>query len=165
MQSVSRFKGLIKPFVLWLAGMALLSMSVSEQVYAEEDSLREFKPVLSEEFKVMLRTASVEQGEMIFMRKCSSCHDHKKIGGHGKGPHLWNVLGRQAGTSPGFYFSKAMSGSGHRWSLANINYYLTNTERAVPGRIMEFRGIRQDEVRADLLAFLRTLNDNPPPLF
>ncbi len=98
------------------------------------------------------------------MRKCSSCHAHEKEGGHGKGPHLWNVIGRKAGSTPDFEFSDAMRGSDHTWTLASLNYYLTHTERAVPGRIMNFRGIRRDKVRARLLAFMRTINDAPPPL-
>ncbi|MBC8212837.1 MAG: c-type cytochrome [Gammaproteobacteria bacterium] len=166
MQSVSKVSGILKPLAAWIIGMALVAFSVSEQAFAEDESLRSYKPQLSDEFKDLLREAAQhpEQGEEIFMRKCSSCHDHKKAGGHGKGPHLWNVLGRQAGTVAKFYFSDAMSGSGHQWTLATLNYYLTNTEQAVPGRLMEFRGIRKDEERAKLIAFLRTLNDNPPAL-
>lgn len=164
MQSVSKLMSLIMPPMFWLAAMVLLAFSVSELALANEQSLRELKPSLSEPFKRLLREASIEEGEEIFMRKCSSCHDHKKTGGNGKGPHLWNLLERQAGTQPGFYFSEAMKASEHLWDLASINYYLTNTERAVPGRIMEFRGIRQDEIRAPLLKFLHGLNDNQQPL-
>ncbi len=139
-------------------GLFILS---SGQVLAEGKTLAQFEPQLSEKFSSLLEIATAEQGEIIFMRKCSSCHDHEKIGGHGKGPHLWNLLGRQAGSIPGFDFSEAMKQSGHRWNLAALNYYLTNTEQAVPGRIMEFRGIRRDKVRAKLLAFLKTLKDTP----
>ncbi len=59
---------------------------------------------------MLLNEADPEAGEMIFMRKCSSCHDHEKDGGHG---------------------------------FAILNYYLTRTDRAVPGLIMEFRGMRK----------------------
>ena len=130
----------------------------------EDQSLAVYKPVLSEDFKKLLRETDPASGEQIFMRKCSSCHDHEKVGGHGKGPHLWNVIGRKAGSMPGFEYSDAMRNSGHIWTLATLNYYLTRTDRAVPGRIMEFRGIRRDKVRAKLLAFMRTMNDQPPPL-
>lgn len=131
------------------------------QVVAEPNTLAQFEPELSEEFKALLSDATAEQGEIIFMRKCSSCHDHEKSGGHGKGPHLWNLLDRKAGSAAGFDFSEAMKNSGHSWTLASLNYYLTNTEQAVPGRTMEFRGIKRDKVRARLIAFLRTLRDNP----
>jgi len=121
-----------------------------------------YQPDLPDSFVERLRTADAARGEQLFMRKCSSCHDQEKAGGHGKGPHLWNVLGRQAGTIEGFEFSEAMKNSGHSWSFATLNYYLTRTDRAVPGLAMEFRGLRKEKDRADLIAYLRTRNDNPP---
>ena len=157
-----------KPFISQIFIKLLLTsgllLTLSGQVIAEGKTLGEFEPLLSDKFKALLSTATADQGEILFMRKCSSCHDHEKSGGHGKGPHLWNLFGRKAGSIPGFDFSDAMKNSGHNWNLASLNYYLTNTEQAVPGRIMEFRGIRRDKVRARLLVFLRTLNDNIPPL-
>ncbi len=141
-----------------------LALLICSKASGQGQSLVEFEPKLSEEFKVLLRSATPEQGENIFMRKCSACHDHEQSGGHGKGPHLWNWIERRAGSISGFDFSSAMSNSGHSWNLANLNYYLTNTEKAVPGRIMDFRGIKKDRDRARLLAFMLTLNDNPPPL-
>lgn len=130
----------------------------------EPGPLHSYDPPLPAAFAEALRKANPANGEKIFMRKCSSCHDHEKDGGNGKGPHLWNVMGRKAGTFPGFQYSDAMRNSGHTWTYATLNYYLTRTDKAVPGRIMDFRGIRRDKVRAKLIAFLRTLNDNPPPL-
>ncbi len=147
--------------LLYTTGLLII---LTGQVVAEGKTLAEFEPSLSKEFKILLGSVSPAKGELIFLRKCSSCHDHEKAGGHGKGPHLWNLFNRQAGSATGFDFSKAMKNSGHRWNFANINYYLSNTEQAVPGRIMEFRGIRRDKIRARLIAFLRILNDNPPPL-
>jgi len=129
-----------------------------------KDSLANYTPVLSAEFKTMLNNSDVTAGEEYFMRKCSSCHDALKSDTHGKGPNLWNVFGRKAGTAVGFDYSAAMRQSGHIWDYATLNYYLTRTKRAVPGRKMNFRGIRKDTYRAKLLLFLRTMNDNPPPL-
>jgi cytochrome c len=74
------------------------------------------------------------------------------------------VFGRQAGMAKDFDYSDAMRGSGHTWNYATLNYYLTKTERAVPGRAMNFRGIRKDADRAKLLLFLRTMNDQLPAL-
>lgn len=147
--------------------LILWSMVVALPVQAgdgEPGPLSSYDPPLPESFVEALRKADPAEGEQIFMRKCSSCHDHEKDGGNGKGPHLWNVMGRKAGAYPGFEYSDAMRNSGHTWNYATLNYYLTRTERAVPGRIMDFRGIRREKVRAKLIAFLRTINDNPPPL-
>ncbi len=129
-----------------------------------KESLANFTPVLSVEFKQLLKTADATAGEEFFMRKCSSCHDEYKSDTHGKGPNLWNVMGRKAGSAQGFDYSDAMRQSGHTWDYATLKYYLTDTKRAVPGRIMNFKGIRKDKNRAKLLLFLRSMNDNPPPL-
>ena len=126
--------------------------------------LDSYQPALSETFRQQLKATDPASGERDFMRKCSSCHDHQRDGGHGKGPHLWNLMGRRAGSIPGFEFSAAMRGSEHTWDINTLNYYLTDTERAVPGRIMDFRGIRRDKVRARLIAYLLQFNDAPPPL-
>lgn len=130
----------------------------------EPGPLSSYDPPLPDSFAERLRNADLARGEQLFMRKCSSCHDQEKEGGHGKGPHLWNVLGRRAGSIAGFEFSEAMRNSGHTWSFATLNYYLTRTDRAVPGLAMEFRGLRREKDRADLIGYLRTRNDNPPPL-
>ena len=149
-------------FMLPIFWLLMLPLAQAEQ---EGKPLAEFQPEITGEFKSLLGKADVNKGEMSFMRKCSSCHDHEKTGGHGKGPHLWNVMGRKAGSAPGFAkYSTAMINSGHTWDWATLNYYLTDTEQAVPGRVMNFRGIRQDSTRAELLLFLSTLNDEPVPL-
>ena len=144
----------------------LLFTLFSSNLWADDEktSLADFQPQLSDAFITLLENADPASGEQFFMRKCSSCHDDQKQGGHGKGPHLWNTFSRKAGTSPGFEYSEAMQQSGHIWTFATLNYYLTRTDRAVPGRSMNFRGIRKDESRAALIKYLWTLNDSPPPL-
>ena len=129
-----------------------------------QNTLANYTPVLSADFITLLRSADVASGKEYFMRKCSSCHDDYQSDTHSKGPNLWNVFGRKAGTAEGFEYSDAMQQSGHIWNYATLNYYLTKTKRAVPGRIMNFRGIRQDKYRAKLLLFLSTMNDTPPAL-
>ena len=157
---ISFYKALLDKFIF----AAIILLATPTWANAELTSLDVFKPALSEDFIALLRKADLTAGEKVFMRKCSSCHDHAKSGGHGKGPHLWNLIPRVAGTMEGFDFSDAMRNSGHIWTFATLNYYLTRTDRAVPGRSMDFRGIRSDEVRANLLRFLQTLHDQPPAL-
>ena len=74
------------------------------------------------------------------------------------------MAGRKAGAVAGFAYSDAMRKSGHTWTLAALDYYLADTERAVPGRSMDFTGIADVKVRSDLVAYLRTMSDAPPPL-
>ncbi len=142
--------------------LGLVSVTPTASASNAGAPLSEYQPDISAEFASTLRAADLAAGEEYFMRKCSSCHDHLREGGHGKGPHLWNVFGRQAGTQAGFEYSEAMQASGHTWDFATLNYYLTRTDSAVPGRSMNFRGIRDDVQRAELLRFLATLNDIEP---
>ncbi|MCW8906586.1 MAG: c-type cytochrome [Sedimenticola sp.] len=146
---------------LLISGMLVFGPTVAEE---RTDPLAQYRPILSESFKQLLREVDPASGERDFMRKCSSCHDQQRDGGHGKGPYLWNLMGRRAGSLPGFEYSDAMRNSGHTWDIAALNYYLADTEQAVPGRIMNFRGIRRDKVRARLIAYLLQFNDAPPPL-
>lgn len=153
-----------KSFAVTLLTVAFSLPVITAEVAANEQSLDVYEPQLNEEFKKLLRASKPEDGERFFMRKCSSCHDQKESGGHFKGPHLWNLYGRKAGSIPGFDFSPAMNSSGHVWNWATLNHYLTDTEAAVPGRTMNFRGIGSDKARARLLRYLMQFNSNPPQL-
>ncbi|OMH29072.1 cytochrome c family protein [Motiliproteus sp. MSK22-1] len=128
------------------------------------ESLANYQPSLTEKFKQQLKNADIKAGADFFDRKCATCHDAAKDGIHNKGPLLWNLFGRQAGSEQGFEYSEAMTKSQHIWDFASLNYYLTRTDRAVPGRSMNFRGIRKEKQRADLLIYLRQFNDTPPEL-
>ena len=148
-----------------LFALLLILCALMTKLFASEDeTLDNYQPTLTPEFKLLLKNADLAEGKEFFMRKCSSCHDEFNSDTHGKGPNLWNIFGRQAGTAEGFEYSDAMRQSGHTWNFATLNYYLTKTKRAVPGRIMNFRGIRKDKYRAKLLLFLRSMNDTPPEL-
>lgn len=121
-------------------------------------------PAMTPVLQARLAQADPAAGAAFFERKCSQCHDGAKDGGHGKGPHLWNVMGRRAGSAPGFVYSDAMRAVGRVWDYATLDYYLTDTERAVPGRAMNFAGIKDDALRAAVVMYLRTLSDDPAPL-
>ena len=56
------------------------------------------------------------------------------------------------------------SHSGDKWTFENLNTFITNPKGFVPKTKMTFGGIKRDQARADLLAYLRTLSDSPKPL-
>ncbi len=126
--------------------------------------LARFDPPLSEAMATAIRHADPAAGARYFERKCSQCHDGDKGGDNFTGPHLWNVFGRTAGTHDGFRYSAAMAAVGKPWTYATLDYYLADTEQAVPGREMNFVGIPDPRERANLIAYLRTLSDAPPAL-
>jgi len=149
----------------WLTHTALVVLaSLLPPAVLAQGAMPGYQPPLDAGLKARLAQADLAAGEKFFERKCSQCHDGAKSGGHGKGPHLWNVFGRKAATIPGFEFSAAMQKTGIVWDYATLDYYLADTERAVPGKAMNFIGIPDPALRAAVVAYLRTLNDAPPPL-
>lgn len=145
-------------------GMSLAVAAWAGEPGAASGPLASHVPLLTPELKSRLAQADLAAGARYFERKCSQCHDGAKEGGHGKGPHLWNIMGRKAATAPGFVYSAAMKQAATTWSYATLDYYLADTERAIPDRAMNFSGIQDDQLRANVVAYLRTLNDAPPPL-
>lgn len=146
-----------------LVALALLG-SLAPVAHADTGPLSSYAPPADPALYARIARADVGAGAKTFDRRCATCHDAEKTGKHSKGPLLWNVVGRKAGSSPGFVYSDAMRRSGHTWTLEALDYYLADTERAVPGRSMDFVGIPDAKVRAELVAYLRTMSDTPVPL-
>ncbi len=146
-----------------MLGAALFS---SLALYAEgvPEALVDFQPELDVPVAEMIRQADPQKGQRLFMRKCSACHDATKGIGHGKGPNLWGLVNRPAGRAKGFAYSAALQKSNFDWTYANLNYYLTRTDRAIPGVAMNFRGISNAQQRAEVISYLRSRHDDPPPL-
>lgn len=113
-----------------------------------------------------LASASAEKGKSVF-RICEACHDGTKGGPNKIGPNLWGVVGRPIASHPGFDYSSGMKkfAEAHKdWTYQLLSDFITKPSKEVPGTKMPFAGIPELEKRANLLAYLRTLNDNPPPL-
>ncbi len=96
------------------------------------------------------------KGKTVFQR-CAICHKADKDGGNGLGPNLFGVVGRKAGTAPGFSYSAAMKGSGIVWSTDKIAAYVTHPAAVVPGNRMAFAGIGNPEQVSDVVAYLASL--------
>ncbi len=113
----------------------------------------------------MLANADLANGEKQ-MGKCKACHTWDKGGPDRVGPNLWGVIGRQPGSHGDFNYSGAMAefGQGKTWDFDMLNVYLHNPKDEVPGNKMSFAGIKKDQARADVIAFLRQQSDNPVPL-
>jgi cytochrome c len=92
-------------------------------------------------------------GEKVFL-VCRACHE---IGPNAKiavGPVLNGVVGRQAGTFPGYNYSAANKDSGIVWTPEVLDKYLTNPQAVVPHTKMIFPGLKDDQKRKDVIAYL-----------
>lgn len=104
--------------------------------------------------------ASVENGEDVF-KKCRACHDVGPDARNKVGPVLNSLFGRKAGTVDGFRYSDAnhkAGESGWVWTEEKLNAYLENPREAMPGNKMAFAGLRDEQNRKDLIAYLKTFS-------
>lgn len=115
----------------------------------------------------LLAKADPKKGEAIF-KKCQACHSGEKGGPNKVGPDLWSVVDRPVAEHEGFAYSSGMKefskGGSEKWTYDNLNHFLTSPKNFVKGTAMGFAGLKKDDERADLIAFLRTLSDSPVPL-
>jgi cytochrome c len=93
-------------------------------------------------------------GKTVF-KACAVCHatDHANR----VGPGLGGIVGRKAGTVPGFRYSNAMKKSGIVWDAKTLDAYLESPQKAVPGNRMPYAGLKNAADRADVIAYLTTL--------
>ncbi len=119
-------------------------------------------PIL-EMVEPLLASASVENG-MKVAKKCLQCHSFEKGGKAKTGPNLWKIVKRNVGAVEGYAYSKAMKEYEGVWTYDKLNAYLHKPRTAMPGTKMSFAGLKKVQDRADLIAYLRTLSDNPVPL-
>lgn len=100
---------------------------------------------------------NVERGGDVFDAQCAECHS-VKANKNKKGPTLFAVIGRKAGTVPDVVYSDAMKASGIVWTPDKIEAYVANPKGVVPGGKMKYDGKLNAQENADLLAFLATLH-------
>jgi len=86
---------------------------------------------------------------------CKTCHSIEKGGKNGLGPALNGVLGRKAGSVPGFNYSPAMKAYAKVWSPMLLDAYLTDPRKAVPGNRMSYPGMKDPAKRAALIAWMK----------
>ena len=95
----------------------------------------------------------VAQGQRQFLR-CASCHAIEAGQPTRIGPNLHGVVGRRAGSLPGFSYSPAMQAQHFVWTEAKLDQWLTRPNAVVPGTAMAFAGLAKPEDRAALIAYL-----------
>lgn len=92
-------------------------------------------------------------GEKVF-RKCKACHS-LDAGKNKIGPTLHGVFGRAAGGVDGYKYSKAMAASGVVWSDETMDAFMAKPKTFIKGTKMAFAGIRKEDDRKDLIAYLK----------
>jgi cytochrome c len=104
-------------------------------------------------------TGNAEKGQAIFQRICANCHS-QEIGVNKVGPSLWHVIGRPIAAVPDFNYSDNLRERRTDWQVwdqATLNVYLRNPRETVHNVKMFFKGLPDPTDRADVIAYLNTL--------
>lgn len=108
-------------------------------------------------FADLFALASAEEGESLW-RACSACHALEQ-GENGVGPYMYGIVGRDVASSVGFNYSGALIAVNDVWTPEELNLFLENPRGYAPGTAMTYNGMRRIEDRANLIAFLDSLDD------
>ena len=87
---------------------------------------------------------------------CTACHTFGKGEPAKVGPNLNGIFGKTSGTNmPSYNYSEAMKKAGIVWSEETLRVYLKKPSDVVPGTKMTFPGYAQDEMRDNVIAYLK----------
>ena len=108
------------------------------------------------DFAVIMASASVTDGEGLW-RNCRSCHA-LEAGNNGVGPSLYGVVNRAVGIENGFGYSGALTKVADVWTPENLQAFLENPKGYAPGTAMGYNGMRKVKDRANLIAYLDSID-------
>ncbi|MDG2520219.1 cytochrome c family protein [Caulobacter segnis] len=112
----------------------------------------------------VLPAANIEAGKAI-TAKCASCHTFEQGGANGTGPNLFGTLGKKPGTHGGFAYSSAMVDYGNAnpvWDYDKIDAFLKAPQKDIAGTKMTFVGLKKQEDRIAVIAYLHSLGSTLP---
>lgn len=111
----------------------------------------------------LLAKASAENGANL-IKKCAVCHDFTKNGPNRVGPNLWSIVENKKAHRSDYSYSNALSNKGGTWGYEDLFHFIHKPFEYLPGTKMNFVGFKKPEDVADVIAYLRTLSDNPAVL-
>jgi cytochrome c len=106
--------------------------------------------------------AADDELELAFNDHCRECHSFVKDDNR-LGPTLYGVVGRKAGTQAGYGYTQSLKDSGLTWDEQTLDKWIANPDAVIPGNGMSppYGGVADAQVRAKIIAFLKTLAPKP----
>ena len=137
--------------------------AVSDAASDAADSAGEMVDAAAGGLVAMIADGDVAKGEKV-SKKCKACHVFDEGGKNKLGPALWGVVGRDIASHDGFNYSGALNELDGDWNYDKLDQFLAAPKKYVPGTKMVFAGVKKEQDRADLIAYMRTLAAEPAPL-
>ncbi|WP_420391904.1 c-type cytochrome [Acuticoccus sp.] len=146
-------------------GEAQVAIAAPAQGEAEAGTQAGAVPEGTSEFRTLLASADPANGQAN-MVVCQACHSVDEGGPNGIGPGLHGVVGRPIAAVEGFGYSEALvaHGEGKEWTYEELDGFLENPQGWVPGTIMGYAGVKDIELRADIVAYLASISPDAPPV-
>lgn len=107
---------------------------------------------------VELSAREVELGLQEILTVCAACHGFSPDVERSGGPSLWDVFGRQMGSTEFEGYSHALSSNTSAWDEGSLREYLENPQSFAPGSTMPIPYFRSPEQLDAVVNYLRRLN-------
>ena len=95
-----------------------------------------------------------ELGRMVYQTRCTACHS---VDFNGVGPAHKGVYGRRIGQAPGYPYSPALKAAQDRWTAENLDKWLSDPEKFLPGEKMGV-SLESATERANVIEYLKSLS-------
>jgi len=122
----------------------------------EDDTQDEEVAAEEPDFGAIYAEADAAAGEKLF-KACKSCHKVEN-GKNATGPFLYGVVGRAVGSAAGFGYSGKLVAVAETWTPEELNDFLANPKDFAPGTKMTYKGMKKITDRANLIAWLDSLD-------
>lgn len=126
-------------------------------ILEEDDHGGDDEPEVVVDFAEVYAAADAAAGEGQF-RACRACHAVED-GKNGTGPHLYGIVGRATSSVDGYNYSGNLVKVVEAWTPEELNAFLEAPKSYAPGTKMAYNGMRDIEDRANLIAWLDSLDD------
>lgn len=132
--------------------VSFLLISCGDQQNRDNEKVESVTPIIANQ-GTLIEVGNIERGSKLYIQ-CRACHSLKENEPHKIGPNLFKLIGSKAGIRDGYNYSDALSGSEIVWTIENLDLWLEKPYEILPGNKMVFSGMRKQEDRNDLIAFL-----------
>jgi len=122
------------------------------------------KPTVEIDIGTLLASADATKGEGIAQKKCTSCHSFESGGADKVGPNLNGIMGAKIAHKDGFAYSDAVKNHGGTWGYEEMNHWLHGPAKYIKGNKMGFAGLKNDQERADVIMYLKSISPSAPGL-